>query len=199
MLTASQLKDIFSEARPIIERQLDDAEVIAGFRKMVADNGGDWSALKALIKAQIQDERDDNEGKRVSKILERADFSAAYADMLGLANMNKENFISDHDPDTGEVVELTFSNPRAKASEDNGATAPDTDKEPVNSVAGDASRPTSGGGSTASCDGETPSPGNVNVRRDSRERPATDFKTTANTDTPPLPAFLDRTKQARAV
>lgn len=40
MLTASQLKDIFSEARPIIERQLDDAEVIAGFRKMVADNGG---------------------------------------------------------------------------------------------------------------------------------------------------------------
>lgn len=91
------------------------------------------------------------------------------------------------------------NNPRAKASEDNGATAPDTDKEPVNSVAGDASRPTSGGGSTASCDGETPSPGNVNVRRDSRERPATDFKTIDNTDMPPLPAFLRRDKQARAV
>lgn len=94
MLSSTQLKEIMSEARPIIERQLDDADRIAGFRGMVAAHGGDWSALKALIKAQIQDERDEaGDGKRVRKIVERSEFTAAYADMLGLANMNDTNII----------------------------------------------------------------------------------------------------------
>lgn len=93
MLSSTKLREIVAEARPIIERQLDDAERIAGFRDLVAAEGGDWSSLKALIKAQIQDERDEaGDGKRVKKILDKADFSAAYADMLGL-NMNEENFI----------------------------------------------------------------------------------------------------------
>ena len=93
MLSSNQLKEIVSEVRPIIERQLDDAERIAGIRDMVAANGGDWSALKALIKAQIQDERDDaGDGKRVRKILDKAEFSAGYADMLGWSNMNEQNF-----------------------------------------------------------------------------------------------------------
>lgn len=93
MLSSAQIKDIVSEARPIIERQLDDAERIAAFRDVVAASGGDWSALKALIKAQIQDERDESgDGKRVRKILEKADFSTGYADMLGWSNMNEKNF-----------------------------------------------------------------------------------------------------------
>ena len=97
-VTSKMLKNIMTEARPIIERQLNDAKLIAGFRDLVADNGGDWSALKALIKAHVEDENDAaGEGKRVKKILEKADSSTAYADMLGLANMNENNFPS-HSP-----------------------------------------------------------------------------------------------------
>ncbi|MBB5040832.1 hypothetical protein [Shinella fusca] len=108
MLSSKTLNEIVSEARPIIERQLDDAERIAGFRDVVASSGGDWSALKALIKAQIQDERDETgDGKRVKKILEKAGFSTGYADMLGWSNMNEKNFSADedHDPETGEIYD----------------------------------------------------------------------------------------------
>jgi hypothetical protein len=103
MLTSSQLKHVVAEARPLIEKQLDLAEMITGLRDVVSTAGGDWGQLKALIKAQIQDERDEaGDGKRVRKILDKADFASAYADMLGLAggNLNEENFF---DPDTGEI------------------------------------------------------------------------------------------------
>jgi thymidine phosphorylase len=91
MLSSTKLKEIVAEARPVIERMLDDAELIKGFREVVTANGGEWSSLKALLKAQVEDERDDaGDGKRVRKILDKADFAAAYADMLGL-NLNEEN------------------------------------------------------------------------------------------------------------
>jgi hypothetical protein len=89
MLSSTDLQNIVAEARPIISRQLDDAEQIAALRKLVADKGGDWSALKALVKAQEQDHRDGSD-KHVQKILEKADFASAYADMLGL-NLNETN------------------------------------------------------------------------------------------------------------
>lgn len=92
-VTAQLLKNIMAEARPIIERQMNDAKLIAGFRDVVASNGGDWGALKALIKAHVEDENDETgEGKRVQKIRDKADSTSAYADMLGLANMNENNF-----------------------------------------------------------------------------------------------------------
>ena len=55
----------------------------------------------------MQDERDGKGGgKRVRRIVEKAEFASAYADMLGLANMNEENFSSPpHDPETGEITE----------------------------------------------------------------------------------------------
>lgn len=100
MLSSKFLKDIMAEAYPIIQRQLEDAQVIASFRELVTANGGDWSALKALMKAHVEDSLDDSgEGKRVKKILEKADSSNAYAEMLGLANMNEKNFISDDEDD----------------------------------------------------------------------------------------------------
>lgn len=37
MLSSTQIKAICAEARPIIERMLDDAELIAGFRTLVAE------------------------------------------------------------------------------------------------------------------------------------------------------------------
>lgn len=92
-ITSKFLKDIMIEARPIIERQMNDAKLIAGFREVVANAGGDWGALKALIKAHVEDENDETgEGRRVQKIRDRADDTSAYADMLGLANMNENNF-----------------------------------------------------------------------------------------------------------
>ena len=185
-ITTEFLRNIMSEARPIIERQMDDAKVIAGLRTVVANNGGDWGALKALIKAHIEDEADDaGEGKRVQKILDKADSSTAYADMLGLANVNEKN----------------FSHPEAKASDDNGATV-QAKGLPADSVAGDASRPSEGGGPLVSSAGEKPAPDNLNVRGDSRERPALDFPdpqaaiekvaTATNSDFPEMPSFLKR-------
>lgn len=95
-VTAQFLKNIMAEARPIIERQMNDAKLIAGFRDVVANNGGDWGALKALIKAHVEDENDETgEGNRVQKILDKADSSSAYADMLGLVKMNENNFSAD--------------------------------------------------------------------------------------------------------
>lgn len=92
-VTAQFLKGIMTEARPIIERQMEDAKLISGFQKVVSAAGGDWGALKALIKAHVEDENDDaGDGKRVKKIMDKADDTAAYADMLGLANMNEKNF-----------------------------------------------------------------------------------------------------------
>ena len=89
MISSTDLQKIVAEARPIVARQLDDAEQIAALRKLVADKGGDWSALKALVKAQEQDHRDGGD-KHVQKILEKTDFASAYADMLGL-NLNAQS------------------------------------------------------------------------------------------------------------
>lgn len=120
MLTTKFLKDIMGEARPIIERQLDDAELIAGLRDVFSAQGGDWGALKALIKSQVQDERDDaGDGKRIRKLRDRSGNQLAYADMLGLGNMNEENSFADDDgfdPSTGEITEPQHAPHAAQAT-----------------------------------------------------------------------------------
>jgi hypothetical protein len=126
MASSSDLKAIYTEAYPLIEQQLDLADLIAGLREKATAIGLDWSQIKALLKAQIQDERDETGGrKRVRKIIDKAEHASAYADMLGLANMNEKNFSSagvrefakaeiagetvmgvrlpSHDPLTGEI------------------------------------------------------------------------------------------------
>lgn len=94
MTTAADLRQIFNGARPLIEQWLDLADEFAAFRDAAREKGLDWSQIKGLLKAQAQDERDGTgEGKRVKKIIERADFASAYADMLGLgAKMNEKSF-----------------------------------------------------------------------------------------------------------
>lgn len=92
MSTSNALREIWTEARPYIEQQLEVAEVIKGFREAATAKGLEWSSVKALIKAQIEDEKD---GKgRVRKLIEKGEFTTAYADMLGL-NVNEENNIRD--------------------------------------------------------------------------------------------------------
>lgn len=84
-MNTSDLKSIFAAGRPLVEQSLDIAEQLAALRDAATDKGFDWSQIKALLKAQIQDERDDK--GRVADILEKASYAVAYADMLGL-NMN---------------------------------------------------------------------------------------------------------------
>jgi hypothetical protein len=88
MSTLNALREIWAEARPYVEQQLELAEVIKGFREAATAKGLEWSAVKALIKAQIQDEQDGKD--RVRKLVEKGEFTTAYADMLGL-NLNEEN------------------------------------------------------------------------------------------------------------
>lgn len=93
MLTSQSLKDIRAEARLIIERQLNDALMLAALRDAFTAQGGDWGALKALLKAEIQDEQDESgERKKLRKITDRASATTEYAERLGL-NMNE--FISE--------------------------------------------------------------------------------------------------------
>ncbi len=92
MTLASDLRQIVTAARPTVEEWLDIGEQFVGFRDACKAKGLDWGQIKALIKAQILDERDG--GRRVEKIVEKADFASSYAAMLGLlpGKMNDENF-----------------------------------------------------------------------------------------------------------
>ena len=99
---AALLKQIRADARPYVEQALDLAETFTGFRKLATENGLDWGVIKALIKAELQDEKEGGDAK-VSRIIEKADFASAYADMLGLgSNMNENNFSADASEAAGE-------------------------------------------------------------------------------------------------
>ena len=106
--TSESLKSIFTAARPLVETWLDTAEQIAALREVATNAGLDWSQVKALLKAQIQDERDEaGDGKRVRRLLDKADAASAYADMLGLGwdGSEKKYSAPPHDPETGELHE----------------------------------------------------------------------------------------------
>lgn len=97
MTTSNALREIFTEGRPLVEQWLQVGEQIAALRDVATAKGLDWSQVKALLKAQIQDERDDaSDGKRVRRLVEKAEFASAYADMLGLGQMNEDNFSAGH-------------------------------------------------------------------------------------------------------
>ena len=86
MSNASDVRNIASEARLIMARQLDDALILKGLSAVCREKGIDWGQLKALVKAQEQDHRDG--GDRVGKIVQKADFAAAYAELLA-GHMNE--------------------------------------------------------------------------------------------------------------
>lgn len=86
-VSASLIRDIAREARGPLERRLDDAELLAAIGRKFREEGGDWPQLKALVNAQLRDERDESgEGKHVEKIIDRADNAAAYSGLLGKMN-----------------------------------------------------------------------------------------------------------------
>src|SRR4051812_45458170 len=89
---ANDLKAIFKEGRPLVERWLDISEKFAALRDDATAHGIDWSQVKALLKAQVQDERA-GESRRVTRIVEKADYASAYAKLLGLGSeLNEKKY-----------------------------------------------------------------------------------------------------------
>lgn len=91
MTKAADVKGFAQELRPHIEAAIDSAEILKGLAAAARAKGIDWSALKALVKAQALDARDGTD-KRVAALIEKADFAASYADILGFASANMNNF-----------------------------------------------------------------------------------------------------------
>lgn len=97
MSTSDALREICTEARPLIEQHLDIAAQLVALRELATAKGLEWSSVKGLLKAQIEDERDESgDGKRVKRIVEKAEFASAYADMLGF-NLNEESISQETD------------------------------------------------------------------------------------------------------
>ncbi len=89
-ITREFLQNIRESEQPFLRQAIELAKHFSETRKRVADEGGDWSALKAILKAEILDEEG---GEHLAAILSRADESAQYAGMLGL-HINKKSFSS---------------------------------------------------------------------------------------------------------
>jgi hypothetical protein len=109
MTTAADLRQISEAARPSIRAALDIAEELGAIRDAATAKGIDWSQLKSLLKAQEQDARDGmGEGKRVARILEKADYASSYADMLGLREDEREKEKPVHvpEPKTATVTSI---------------------------------------------------------------------------------------------
>lgn len=166
--SSTVLRRIFNDARPLVEQALDLSDKFKGFRELATANGLDWSQIKALLKAQIQDEREDDGKNRVGRIIEKADFATAYADMLGLgtAKMNENNFSSElhkrhdgavvsveavmadlppHDED-GVIIEPASAPSDAEAGQGDGTSRPSSVASPTvstrrNQDEGDAAQP----------------------------------------------------------
>jgi len=180
MSTSEDLKAIFAAGRPLVGQALDIAEQIAALRDAATEKGLDWSQVKALLKAQIQDERDGSDGKRVRKIVEKADFATAYAEMLGLANMNENIFSAEpHDPDTGEIIEPQASVSRPAQAEEDRASAKSSSAAPIQEPTGGTPRQSAPG----------------QAGEDASVRIATGRVLPADNDLE-LPAFLDRRGRA---
>jgi hypothetical protein len=88
MSVVDNLRKICACARGPLEAMLDAAEELAEIRGAASEQGLDWSQVKALLKAQIQDERDG--GHRVEKLVAKADNASTYAAMLNIVAENKK-------------------------------------------------------------------------------------------------------------
>lgn len=83
MATRDDLRGFFFEARRLAERAADLKTETAALRDAATKKGFDWSQIKALAAADAADE-EAGDHRRVEKLISKADFACAYADMLGL-------------------------------------------------------------------------------------------------------------------
>ena len=85
------LNAFFAASRPLVERALELAEQFSDLGKAARDQGYEWSLIKALLKAEIQDAEDG--GERVQRLIGKAGCAQIYADVLA-TKINKKNFSS---------------------------------------------------------------------------------------------------------
>jgi hypothetical protein len=103
------LRKIAREYRLVAERKLDDKELCKGFSDLCREEGIAWTQLRALVDAEAADARDG--GHRVGKIVEKANFASAYAEILAgskdeqISQIRSSASINQNaaDPDTGIV------------------------------------------------------------------------------------------------
>ncbi len=117
-MKASDVKAFAQELRPHIEAAIDSAEVLKGMAAAAREKGIDWGELKKLVKAQVQDSREGTD-KRGAALIEKADFAASYADMLGFASkMNdfSESRSSEPAPQQPEPASRTILREQLTAS-----------------------------------------------------------------------------------
>ena|SRR6202035_3461664 len=88
MSHADELRKIFSETLRLAEQSVAIADQHATLRKVATDKGFDWSQLKSLATAHARDSEDG--GKRVERLLTKADFASSYAAMLDLSPAEHE-------------------------------------------------------------------------------------------------------------
>lgn len=148
MTLASDLRNIVAAARPTVTEWLDISEQFVGFREACKAKGIDWSQVKALIKAQVQDERDG--GRRVEKIVEKADFASSYAAMLGLLpeNMNEENNSESLDGITADEVPASDASASPKPASGAKEAAGDHPTSASEPITRDAENPRAGSART---------------------------------------------------
>jgi len=131
---ADDLKDLFSEAK---SHGFDTKALRAAFRQVVKDEE----------RSADDDEHDALVGTYMAAIQGHARPAPARVEIV--------EEIAPHDAEAGELVEAAETDPRAKASEGNGATG-EPEQVAADSVSGDASRPSRGGGTPATIPLEEP-------------------------------------------
>lgn len=92
MSRCDDLTGLFAEARRLAGCAISLKAETAATRDAATKNGFDWSQIKALAAAVTADE-EAGTSKRLEKLLSRADFAVAYADMLGLRQDERKNEI----------------------------------------------------------------------------------------------------------
>lgn len=83
MSATSDLKAVFTETVPLVERWIDLRDEFAALRDAATAKGLDWGQIKALAKAHVED-AEAGETKRVARIIEKAEYASSYAEMLRL-------------------------------------------------------------------------------------------------------------------
>lgn len=94
MSASADLRSVFDAALPLVERWIALREQFAALRDAATAKGIDWGQVKALAKAHAEDAVEGS-GKRVARIVEKADYAASYADMLGLTKLNEKKSFAD--------------------------------------------------------------------------------------------------------
>jgi hypothetical protein len=135
MTVADNLRKICAVARPAIEAALDAAEELSEIREAASEQGLDWSQVKALLKAQIQDERDG--GARVKKLAAKADNAQTYAAMMRFDNVADKRKTP---PQSKPQLAASTSSPPTRGDEaapgTSGAASPISEAAPALGVVG---------------------------------------------------------------